>query len=71
MRKDATRKTGLIVYEKCAAAMRQIAYGTCLDAVYDYVRMGGSAVRECLKEFCRGVVSLYKNVRKSSNCNRN
>lgn len=37
MRKDAAGKSGFNVYQKCTAAIRQMAYGTSTDAVDEYL----------------------------------
>lgn len=38
-RKDLIRKVGLHVFQKCTSAMRQLAYGTCSNAIKDYVQI--------------------------------
>lgn len=60
MRKDAAGKSGFNVYQKCTAAIRQMAYGTSADAVDEYLRMGDSTARDCLKKFAYGVVECFK-----------
>lgn len=40
--------------------MRQLSYGTCSESVDEYVRIGDSTARDCLKLFAKHVVELYK-----------
>ncbi|XP_058833357.1 uncharacterized protein LOC131691172 [Topomyia yanbarensis] len=56
---DATGKLGLTNLQKCTAAIRQLAYGSPSDATDEYVRMGESTARKCLREFCRTVDSIF------------
>lgn len=59
-RKDATGRVGFNVYQKCTAALRQLAYGVSADAVDEYLRMGESTALECLKQFAACVVECFK-----------
>lgn len=59
-RRDATGRPGLTNVQKCTAAMRMLAYGTAADSIDEYGRMGASTALECLKKFCKGVVTFFK-----------
>ncbi|XP_062557538.1 uncharacterized protein LOC134222402 [Armigeres subalbatus] len=56
---NAAGKPGLSGMQKCAAAVRQLAYGTASDATDDYIQIGESTANQALKEFCRTVVEVY------------
>ena len=53
-RRNASGKLGLSGLQKCTAAMRTLAYGVAPDAVDEYLRMGQTTARKCLKNFCEG-----------------
>ncbi|KAJ9548945.1 hypothetical protein OSB04_021488 [Centaurea solstitialis] len=59
---DATGLPGLSPYQKCTAAIRQLAYGITGDAWDDYVRMGESTARKCLNHFVEGIIQMYGKV---------
>jgi len=59
-RRDALGKLGLSPFQKCAAAIRQLAYGTSADSQDEYLRIGESTAIEALKRFCLGVIVAYK-----------
>jgi len=59
-RRDALGKLGLSPFQKCAAALRQLAYGTSADSQDEYLRIGESTAIESLKRFCKGVIMAFK-----------
>uniref|UniRef100_A0A0D3D6N6 RNase H type-1 domain-containing protein n=1 Tax=Brassica oleracea var. oleracea TaxID=109376 RepID=A0A0D3D6N6_BRAOL len=44
---------------KCTAAIRLLAYGTAADAVDEYLRLGSTTTRSCLKHFVDGIISIF------------
>ncbi|XP_051113745.1 uncharacterized protein LOC127239577 [Andrographis paniculata] len=58
-RRDATGRDGLSALQKCTAAIRVLAYGTATDTVDEYLRLGESTTRACLKQFVEGICSLF------------
>jgi hypothetical protein len=59
-KRDASGKLGLSARQKVIAALRQLAYGSSGDAVDEYLRMGESTARKCMKRFCSAVIKAYK-----------
>ena len=45
---------------KCTTGMRMLAYGVAADAVEKYIKLGGTTALECLRQFCKGIIQLYK-----------
>ncbi|KAJ9540578.1 hypothetical protein OSB04_027084 [Centaurea solstitialis] len=41
------------------SAIRQLAYGTAADYTDEYLRMSETTSRECLSQFCKGIIRLY------------
>ncbi|XP_022020275.1 uncharacterized protein LOC110920372 [Helianthus annuus] len=58
-RPDARNYEGFTTLQKCIAAIRQLAYGTVVDALDEYLQMSARTMRECLYRFCHNVVKLY------------
>ncbi|XP_022004413.1 uncharacterized protein LOC110901972 [Helianthus annuus] len=58
-RYDARGYEGFTTLQKCTAAIRQLAYGTVVDALDEYLQMSERTTRECLYRFCENVVQLY------------
>ncbi|XP_052562057.1 uncharacterized protein LOC128092379 [Culex pipiens pallens] len=56
---DAVGKIGLSARQKCTAAMRILAYGSCADSIDEFVRIGESTALKTLKEFCKTIDNLY------------
>jgi hypothetical protein len=48
-----------LVFQKCTAALRMLAYGAPGDSQDDYIRMAESTAMECMSRFCRAVVSVF------------
>ncbi|KAJ9543668.1 hypothetical protein OSB04_023375 [Centaurea solstitialis] len=59
---DAAGLPGFSPYQKCTAAIRQLAYGITGDAFDDYVHMGDSTSRQCLNHFVLGIIQMYGKV---------
>ncbi|XP_062020963.1 uncharacterized protein LOC133737427 [Rosa rugosa] len=59
-RADCRGQPGFSPHQKVTAAMRMLAYGNAADALDEYLRMGESTARECLKKFCDTVVRIYE-----------
>ncbi|XP_062714707.1 uncharacterized protein LOC134291223 [Aedes albopictus] len=59
---NAAGKPGLSGIQKRAAAIRQLAYGTASDATDEYIQIGESTANEAMKEFCRTLLKLYREI---------
>ncbi|CAK8577217.1 unnamed protein product [Lathyrus sativus] len=60
MRIDAIGKMGLSSLQKCTVAIRMLAYGSPVDVVDEYVRIGESTSTECLQSFVKGVNVVFE-----------
>jgi len=58
IRFDAFGRRGLSPLQKCIATIRILAYGSPIDSVDEYVRIGESTTIECLEAFVKGVKLL-------------
>ncbi|XP_024008043.1 uncharacterized protein LOC112084025 [Eutrema salsugineum] len=58
-KQDARGRLGLSALQKCTAAIRLLAYGTALDTVDEYLRLGASTARSCLENFVDGIINLF------------
>lgn len=56
---NATVQLGLSGLQKMTAAIRMLAYGTTVIAVDEYVRIGESTIIECLKKFCKRIITIF------------
>ncbi|XP_047947137.1 uncharacterized protein LOC125193396 [Salvia hispanica] len=50
-REDGIGRPGLMPLQKCTVAIRQLAYGTTADMFDEYLNVGDTTGRECLKTF--------------------
>ncbi|XP_047965898.1 uncharacterized protein LOC125210383 [Salvia hispanica] len=57
-REDDIGRPGLTPLQKCTVAIRQLAYGTTTDMFDEYLHVGETDGRDCLKTFCRGLWRL-------------
>lgn len=57
---DCSSLPGFDKHQKCTAAMRLIAYGTCDDNVNEYLRMDSFKVLQCIKELVNTIFASYK-----------
>lgn len=56
---DARGRLGFTSLQKCTAAIRQLAYGTCSDSFDDYLKMGEKTSRDSLYKFCKGSYFVF------------
>nr|VDD50388.1 unnamed protein product [Brassica oleracea] len=58
-KKDGRGRLGLSTLQKCTAAIRVLAYGTAADTVDEYLRLGETTTRLCVKKFVEGIIYLF------------
>ncbi|XP_047961504.1 uncharacterized protein LOC125206269 [Salvia hispanica] len=58
-REDGIGRPGLTPLQKCTVAIRQLAYGTASDMFDEYLHVGETTGRKCLKTFCKVVVEAF------------
>ncbi|XP_071729396.1 protein ALP1-like [Rutidosis leptorrhynchoides] len=58
-RPDCTGRQSLTIYQKCTAAIRQMAYGTTPDMFDEYIKIGEKTDAQCLENFCQCVFHLF------------
>ncbi|XP_047942798.1 uncharacterized protein LOC125189578 [Salvia hispanica] len=59
-REDGIGRPGLTPLQKCTfVVIRQLAYGTTTDMFDEYLHVGDTTGRECLKKFCKLVVETF------------
>ncbi|XP_048600215.1 uncharacterized protein LOC106375531 isoform X1 [Brassica napus] len=58
-KKDCIRRLGLSTLQKCTAAIRVLAYGSALDAVDEYLRLGSTTTRLCVENFVEAITNLF------------
>uniref|UniRef100_A0A0D3D414 Uncharacterized protein n=1 Tax=Brassica oleracea var. oleracea TaxID=109376 RepID=A0A0D3D414_BRAOL len=58
-KKDGLRRLGISTLQKCIAAIRVLAYGSALDAVDEYLRLGATATRLCVENFVEAIIDLF------------
>ncbi|XP_047941349.1 uncharacterized protein LOC125188513 [Salvia hispanica] len=58
-RYDAAGRPGRTAIQKCAAAIRQLAYGGTTNMWDEYLYIGKTTALDCLKYFCQGVVEIF------------
>ncbi|GKD20690.1 WAT1-related protein isoform X1 [Tanacetum coccineum] len=56
---DAVGRCGISSLVKCTSAIRQLAYGSVPDSLDEYLQIGTKTARDCLVNFCNGVMELY------------
>jgi hypothetical protein len=56
---DCTGKIGFSSYQKCSAAVRQLAYGVPGDLIDDYICMSESTCHEDMYWFCEDVIAVF------------
>nr|GEY88505.1 hypothetical protein [Tanacetum cinerariifolium] len=44
---------------KCTSVIHQLAYGCVPDSLDEYLHMGATTARKCLKNFCKVIMNLY------------
>ncbi|XP_066346478.1 protein ALP1-like [Miscanthus floridulus] len=58
-RVDAVNQQGLSPLQKCTAAIRQLATGSCADELDEYLKIGETTAMEALKNFVKGVREVF------------
>ncbi|XP_033133985.1 uncharacterized protein LOC117127523 [Brassica rapa] len=58
-KQDVTGRNGLSPLQKCTAAIRVLAYGSALDAVDEYLRLGATTARLCVENFVEAIIDLF------------
>uniref|UniRef100_A0A0D3ACU6 Uncharacterized protein n=1 Tax=Brassica oleracea var. oleracea TaxID=109376 RepID=A0A0D3ACU6_BRAOL len=58
-KKDALGRLGLSALQKCTAAIRVLAYGAAADTVDEYLRLGETTTRLCVKKFAEEIIYLF------------
>jgi hypothetical protein len=56
---DCTGKIGFTSYQKCSAAVRQLAYEVPGDLIDDYMCMSESTCHEAMYRFCEDVIVMF------------
>nr|GEW48804.1 hypothetical protein [Tanacetum cinerariifolium] len=56
---DAVGRCGISSLVKCTFAIRQLAYDSVLYSLDEYLQIGTKTARDCLVNFCNGVMELY------------
>jgi hypothetical protein len=56
---DCTDKIGFSPYQKCFAAIRQLAHGVPGDLIDDYMHMSESTCHEAMYQFCEDVIVVF------------
>jgi hypothetical protein len=54
---ECTRKIDFSGYQKCSAAIWQLAYEVPGDLINDYMRMSESICHEAMYRFCKAVIN--------------
>ncbi|XP_047961589.1 uncharacterized protein LOC125206366 [Salvia hispanica] len=60
LRHDATGRPGLLTYQKCTVAIRQLAYARPADMFDEYLQMGETTALKTLSQFCKGIKEIFK-----------
>ncbi|XP_071727308.1 uncharacterized protein [Rutidosis leptorrhynchoides] len=58
-RYDATGQLGFNIFQKCTSAIHQLAYDIAPDAFDEYLHMGASTSRDCLKNYCKCIIHMF------------
>ncbi|XP_048620827.1 uncharacterized protein LOC111208722 [Brassica napus] len=58
-KQDVTERLGLSALQKCTTAIRVLAYGSALDAVDEYLRLGATTSRLCVENFVEAIINLF------------
>ncbi|XP_048601378.1 uncharacterized protein LOC111201858 [Brassica napus] len=58
-KQDVTGRLGLSALQKCTAAIRVLAYGSALDAVDEYLRLGATTARLWVENFLEAIINLF------------
>nr|ABD65037.1 hypothetical protein 26.t00094 [Brassica oleracea] len=58
-KKDAIGRLSLSPLQKCTAPIHVLAYGSAVDAVDEYLRLGSTTTRSCVEHFVEGIIYLF------------
>ncbi|XP_066365180.1 uncharacterized protein [Miscanthus floridulus] len=58
-RVDAVNRQGLSPLQKCTAAIRQLATGSAIDELDEYLKIGETTAMEAMKNFVKGVRDVF------------
>lgn len=58
-RYDAVGRVSLSPHQKCTAAIRQLCYGIAAGGLEEYFKIGETMVLECVKQFFRGLNTIF------------
>ena len=58
-KKDGLGRLGLSTLQKCTASIRVLAYGSVLDAVDEYLKLGSTTTRLCVENFVEAIIGLF------------
>ncbi|XP_071687480.1 uncharacterized protein [Rutidosis leptorrhynchoides] len=58
-RYNSTAQLGFNIFQKCTSVIRQLAYGIAPDAFDEYLHMGASTSRDCLKNYCKCIIHMF------------
>ncbi|GJZ17707.1 WAT1-related protein isoform X1 [Tanacetum coccineum] len=56
---DAVGKAGIFSLVKCTSVIHQLAYNAVPNNLDEYLQIGDKTSRDCLMDFCNGVMELY------------
>ncbi|XP_047966055.1 uncharacterized protein LOC125210557 [Salvia hispanica] len=59
LRSDASGRLGLSTYQKCTAAIRQLAYAGPADMFDEYLQLGETTGLTTLRQFCNGIQDIF------------
>nr|GEV33222.1 hypothetical protein [Tanacetum cinerariifolium] len=59
-KEDCIGKLGISTLIKCTSAIRQLAYRTFPDALDEYLQMGHATSRQCIEQFCRYIIHIFR-----------
>ncbi|XP_047949322.1 uncharacterized protein LOC125195179 [Salvia hispanica] len=65
---DGIGRPGLTPLQKCMVAIRQLAYDTTTDIFDEYLHVGETIGRDCLKNFCRSCGGFWRHIFATFDC---
>uniref|UniRef100_A0A0D3D0J5 DDE Tnp4 domain-containing protein n=1 Tax=Brassica oleracea var. oleracea TaxID=109376 RepID=A0A0D3D0J5_BRAOL len=58
-KRDGLGRLGLSPLQKCTTAIHVLAYGSALDAVDEYLRLGATTARLCVENFVDAIINVF------------
>lgn len=58
-RPNATGRKGIHPQQKCTMALRQLAYGGCVEQFDEYMQIVDTTRRKCFKKLCHDVIVAF------------